>query len=113
MMVLLLGSAAGHKFCSGSGGKDQDWNHSQIVEHPALDAARQGFIDELAGSRVRMRAGSVYDMQNAPGGFQHCPVTIAEKFVSSAGGSDLGGLLLLPRRRRANVTQDIPILILL
>ncbi len=81
---------------------------TQIVEHPALDAAKQGFIDELAAfgydeSRVE------YDMQNAQGDFATAQA-IAEKFVTSS--VDLILAIATPTAQAtANVTQKIPILI--
>lgn len=55
----------------------------QLVEHPALDAATQGFQDkltELLGDQV------AFDLQNAQGESTNC-TTIATKFVS--GNMDL------------------------
>lgn len=81
---------------------------TQIVEHPALDVARQGFVDELAehgydDSRV------VYDLQNAQGDFATAQA-IAEKFAH--GSVDLILAIATPTAQAtANVTQTIPILI--
>lgn len=76
----------------------------QLVEHPALDAATQGFQDklkELLGDSV------TFDVQNAQGESTNC-TTIATKFVS--GGVDLimanatGAV-----QAAAAATADIPI----
>lgn len=81
---------------------------TQIVEHPALDMARKGFIDELAahgyeGDRV------IYDLQNAQGDFATAQA-IAEKFVNNQ--VDLILAIATPTAQAtANVTRRIPILI--
>jgi len=55
---------------------------TQIVEHPALDAARQGFMDELADHGYG-EGRVVYDLQNAQGDFATAQA-IAEKFVNGS-----------------------------
>jgi putative ABC transport system substrate-binding protein len=81
---------------------------TQIVEHPALDAARKGFIDELAaqgygGDKV------LYDLQNAQGDFATAQA-IAQKFVNNK--VDLILAIATPTAQAtANVTTEIPILI--
>ncbi|HHV94405.1 MAG TPA: ABC transporter substrate-binding protein [Firmicutes bacterium] len=81
---------------------------TQIVEHPALDAARQGFIDELAAFGYDENKVS-YDLQNAQGDFATAQ-TIAEKFAS--GKVDLVLAIATPTAQAtANVIRDIPILI--
>ena len=49
---------------------------SQLVEHPALDASKQGFIDELENLGVNV----VIDEKNAQGDVANAQI-IAEKFV--------------------------------
>lgn len=49
---------------------------SQLVEHPALDASRQGFIDQLKELGVNV----VFDEKNAQGDVANAQI-IAEKFV--------------------------------
>lgn len=49
---------------------------TQIVEHPALDASRQGFIDELKNLGVNV----IIDAKNAQGDVSNAQI-IAEKFV--------------------------------
>ena len=81
---------------------------TQIVEHPALDAARQGFMDELADHGYG-EGRVVYDLQNAQGDFATAQA-IAEKFVN--GSVDLILAIATPTAQAtANVTQTIPILI--
>ncbi|MGI6566951.1 MAG: ABC transporter substrate-binding protein [Firmicutes bacterium] len=107
MMVLLLAALLGASSVLAAEGKIKI-GITQIVEHPALDAARQGFIDELAEAGYD-ESRVVYDMQNAQGDFATAQ-TIAEKFVSSS--VDLILAIATPTAQAtANVTQDIPILI--
>ena len=81
---------------------------TQIVEHPALDAARQGFMDELADQGYG-DGKVIYDLQNAQGDFATAQA-IAEKFVNSS--VDLILAIATPTAQAtANVTQKIPILI--
>lgn len=49
---------------------------SQIVQHPALDASKQGFLDELKNQGVKV----VIDDQNAQGDIANA-LMIAQKFV--------------------------------
>ncbi len=107
MMALLLAALLGASSVLAAEGKIKI-GITQIVEHPALDAARQGFIDELAEAGYD-ESRVVYDMQNAQGDFATAQ-TIAEKFVSSS--VDLILAIATPTAQAtANVTQDIPILI--
>ena len=50
---------------------------AQIAEHPALDAARQGFVDRLAELGYQEGQQVVYDVRNAQGDMataqNHCP----------------------------------------
>ena len=79
----------------------------QIVEHPALDAARKGFTDVMKeqgyGDKV------TYDYQNAQGDMPTAQ-TIAQKFVA-----DKVNLILAiatpTAKAAAKATSDIPILI--
>ncbi|MCC9002822.1 MAG: hypothetical protein LM549_09420, partial [Candidatus Competibacter sp.] len=53
---------------------------TQIVEHPSLDAARHGILDELAAAGYTLGQNLKIDYQNAQGN----PITaaqIARKFV--------------------------------
>lgn len=77
----------------------------QLVEHPALDAARQGFIDRLS----ELGYEAEFDIQSAQNEMS-IAVTIAQKFKS-----DRKDLVLAIATRAAqaavNVIDDIPILI--
>ena len=75
---------------------------TQIVEHPALDAAKQGFIDELAALVMTKASGLRY--AECPGDFataghrgkiRHVPV-------------DLILAIATPTAQAANVTQRFP-----
>lgn len=79
----------------------------QIVEHPALDAARKGFQDVLKEQGFDSRV--VYDFQNAQGDMSTAQ-TIAQKFASEK--VDLILAIATPTAQAAaKATSDIPILI--
>ena len=54
----------------------------QIVEHPALDAAREGFIDFLAENGYREGENITYQIQNAQGDMANAN-TIAQQFKNA------------------------------
>jgi putative tryptophan/tyrosine transport system substrate-binding protein len=82
---------------------------SQIVEHPALDASRKGFIDALKEKGFEEGKNLKIDFQNAQGE-QANAQTIANKFVSNK--VDLILAIATPSAQTAyNATKDIPILI--
>ena len=79
------------------------------MEHPALDAAREGFIDGLAKAGLVDGENITIDYQNAQGGQDNC-VTIANKFANS--GCDL--ILAIATNAAqavAGVTDSIPVLV--
>nr|WP_204615141.1 ABC transporter substrate-binding protein [Desulforadius tongensis] len=81
----------------------------QIVEHPALDSARQGFLDVLAENGYKEGENLVVDYQNAQGD-QGNLQTIARKFVEDK--KDLILAVATPSAMTmANETDEIPILI--
>ena len=76
LAVLMLASLAA---CGGSGSGKYKVGICQLVQHPALDAATQGFQDALTkqlGDKVE------FDVQNASGEPANC-TTIVNGFVSS------------------------------
>ena len=76
LAVLMLASLAA---CGGSGSGKYKVGICQLVQHPALDAATQGFQDALTkqlGDKVE------FDVQNASGEPTNC-TTIVNGFVSS------------------------------
>lgn len=82
---------------------------TQIVEHPSLDAARQGFIDRMAELGYAEGTDVTYDIQSAQGDFATAQ-TIARKFQSD--GVDLILAIATPTAQAAaHIIKDIPILI--
>jgi putative ABC transport system substrate-binding protein len=82
---------------------------SQIVEHPALDSSRQGFIEALKSKGFEDGKNIKIDFQNAQGETATAQ-TIAQNFVSQK--EDLILAIATPSAQAAyNVTKDIPILI--
>lgn len=82
---------------------------TQIVEHPALDASRQGFIDRLAELGYAEGVDIVYDIQSAQGDFGTA-LTIAQKFAADR--VDLVLAIATPTAQAAAQSiRDIPILI--
>lgn len=77
----------------------------QLTEHPALDAARDGFIDALVAAGF---SKDNIDVQNAQGEIPNC-ATIATKFVNDK--VDLILAIATPAAQTAaQATTDIPIL---
>lgn len=82
---------------------------SQIVEHPALDSARQGFIDALKSKGFEDGKNIKIDFQNAQNDIPTAQ-TIAQNFVSQK--VDMILAIATPSAQAAyNTTKDIPILI--
>lgn len=82
---------------------------TQIVEHPALDSARQGFIDALSSKGLKDGENIKIDFQNAQGDIPTAQ-TIAQNFASSK--KDMIFAIATPTAQAAfNATKDIPILI--
>ena len=82
---------------------------TDIVEHPALDEARKGFIDVLAENGYVEGEQVVYDIQNAQGEMANAN-TIAQKFALDR--PDLILAISTPSAIAvANAVNDIPILI--
>ncbi len=81
----------------------------QLVEHAALDAAYEGFIDGLATAGYVDGENISIDYQNAQGEQANCQ-TIAQKFVNDR--VDLILAIATPAAQAvANLTQDIPVLV--
>lgn len=80
---------------------------SQIVEHPALDAARQGFIDSLAEHGYVEGKNVTYDIQIAQGNMATAN-TIAKALVGE--NADLIHSIATPTSQACvNATKTIPI----
>lgn len=79
----------------------------QLVEHPALDKNKEGFVDGLAEAGISDGEGCQIDFQNAQGEQANC-VTIAQKFVNDK--CDLIFAIATPAAQAAaNLTKTIPI----
>lgn len=82
---------------------------TQIIEHPALDSARKGFIDALKSKGFEDGKNIKIDYQNAQGDMPTAQ-TIAQNFVSAK--VDMILAIATPTAQAAyNATKDIPILI--
>lgn len=81
----------------------------QLVEHIALDASYQGFVDGLAEEGYVNGENILIDFQNAQGEQANCQ-TIAQKFINDK--SDLILAIATPAAQAvANLTETIPVLI--
>lgn len=81
----------------------------QLVEHPALDASYQGFVDGLRAAGYVDGENIKIDYQNAQGEQANC-VTIAQKLVSDR--DDLILAIATPAAQAvANLTTEIPVLV--
>lgn len=80
---------------------------SQIVEHPALDAARQGIVDGLAAAGYKDGEDYVFKFQTAQGN-PAIAAQIARQFVGE-GADVLVGIATPSAQALANATRDIPI----
>ncbi|MCI7813887.1 MAG: ABC transporter substrate-binding protein [Lachnospiraceae bacterium] len=81
----------------------------QLVEHAALDAAYEGFVDGLAEAGYVDGENIEIDYQNAQGDQSNC-ATIASKLVNDQ--SDLILAIATPAAQAcANATEEIPILV--
>jgi len=121
MMVLVFVIAITLAGCGGGGEKaeqppaDQQESKQvqlgiiQIVEHPALDASRQGFLDVMAENGYKDGENLVVDYQSAQGD-QSILQSIANKFAEDK--KDLILAIATPSAMAmANETTEIPIVI--
>lgn len=98
-MALALGA------CSSTSSTGTTIGIIQYVQHPALDAANQGFKDALADAGIEV----TYDDQNAQADISNCD-TIASKFIND--GVDMVYAIATPAAQSvSSKTQDIPIVI--
>ena len=82
---------------------------SQLVEHPALDASREGFIAALEENGFKDGENIEIEFQNAQGDIATTQ-TIASNFLADK--KDLILAIATPAAQAAyNITQEIPILI--
>jgi putative ABC transport system substrate-binding protein len=81
---------------------------AQFVEHPALDAAREGFIEQMTKNGYEKDKQVVYDISSAQASMDTA-IQIAQKFNSDK--VDLILAIATPTAQAsAQTTQDIPIL---
>lgn len=107
--VLVVGLLAALALSAAAGAAPIRIGIAQIVEHPALDAARQGFIDRMAELGYVEGVNVAYDIQSAQGD-QGTARTIAQKFAADR--VDLVLAIATPTAQAAaQVIRDIPILI--
>jgi putative ABC transport system substrate-binding protein len=82
---------------------------SQIVEHPALDNCRDGFVDGMEKAGYVTGEDAIYDFQNAQGEFSNA-ISIAQKFKDD--NVDIIYAISTPiAQAAAQVTEEIPIII--
>jgi len=107
-MVLVTASLLG---CQNEDGQEEEVvsiGIIQIVEHPALDAARDGFIDALKDAGYEDGKNVSLDIQNAQGDTNNLS-TISDRFVSNK--VDLVLAIATPSAQSiAGKTTEIPIL---
>lgn len=102
-MTVFLGTAFGQE------AKKVTIGISQIVEHPALDAARKGFIEALKDKGYIEGKNVTYDIQIAEGNIATAN-SIAKEFVGKK--VDLIHAIATPTAQAcASNTKDIPIVI--
>ena len=103
LAALMLVSLAA---CGGSGSGKYTVGICQLVQHPALDAATQGFQDALTKALGEDKV--TFDVQNASGEPTNC-TTIVNKFVSSKVNLIMANAT--PALQAAvEATKDIPVL---
>jgi putative ABC transport system substrate-binding protein len=109
LILLLIISVAGCSSAPASAEKKVSIGIVQIVEHPALDAARKGFLDTLKANGYVEGENLVVDYQNAQGD-QSILQSIAQKFASAK--HDMVLAIATPSAQAmAGASTDIPILI--
>ena len=107
LLSVMLVAAMTASMLTGCGAKDDTYNVGicQLIQHPALDAATEGFQDALTeklGDKVS------FDLQNASGDSATC-ATIANQFVSSKVDLIMANATA-PLQAAAAATNEIPIL---
>src|SRR6056297_2913159 len=91
------------------GAEEYEIGISQFVEHPSLDLAREGFIDQLAEEGFVENENLKIDTQSAQADFSTAQ-TIAQRFKQNR--PDLILAIATPSAQTAaNIITDIPVLI--
>lgn len=83
---------------------------SQYVEHAALDASREGFLDRLAEAGYVEGENLTIDYQNAQND-QSNAMTIAQKFAADSSMDLILAIATPTAQALANQIEDIPILV--
>jgi len=109
LMVLLIPTAFMACTTTTSSSKMIKIGISQLVEHPALDSAREGFIEALKEAGYEDGKNIKIDFQNAQNDITNAQ-TIARKFVDEKVDMILA-IATSAAQAAANVTKEIPILI--
>ncbi|MBT2638869.1 ABC transporter substrate-binding protein [Bacillus sp. ISL-39] len=117
LAVILSGAMLLFAACGGGGSNQASGDKkektvtigiTQIVEHPSLDAAREGFIEALKDAGYEEGKNLKFDYQNAQGDMNN-NASIAQKFVSDK--NDLILAIATPSAQAAvQATKDIPVL---
>lgn len=108
MLMLAACGGGGNQASGGKKEKTVKIGITQIVEHPSLDAAREGFIAALKDAGYEEGKNLKIDYQNAQGDMNN-NASIAQKFVSDK--SDLILAIATPSAQAAvQATKEIPIL---
>lgn len=109
LAVVLAAGLAASAAAAPAPGKVYRIGIMQIVEHPSLDAARQGFIDALAELGYRDGQNVRYEIRSAQGDLAIAQ-TIAQRFVAEQ--VDMILAIATPTAQAAaQATRTIPILI--
>lgn len=109
VMVLIISSLTACGTKTASKGDHFKIGICQLVQHDALDASYNGFVDGLKEAGYIDGENITLDYQNAQGEQANC-TTIANKLVTD--NSDLILAIATPAAQAcANATKDIPILI--
>ncbi|AGB40829.1 ABC-type uncharacterized transport system, periplasmic component [Halobacteroides halobius DSM 5150] len=107
ILLLVVGQVVGCSSQEATKGDKIKIGITQIVEHPALDAVRKGFMDELAKQGYKKK-DVVYDYQNAQGNMSTAQ-TIATNLAQS--NLDLVLAIATPTAQAvANQINNTPIL---
>lgn len=113
-LMMLTGCAAGSPTDAGAGSSGESSKViqigiTQIVEHPALDAAREGFIEGMKEEGYEEGKNIKYELQNAQGEIPTAQM-IAQNFVNNK--KDLILAIATPTAQATyQTTKDIPIVI--
>lgn len=103
----VFAGCGGSQQAGSSSGKTYKIGVVQLVEHNALDAANQGFVDGLKERGYEQGKNVEFDQQNAQADQSNLQ-NIAQRFVS--GKMDLICAIATPAAQTvANATKDIPI----